>query len=62
MREPPFEAAFYIYVGELLMDLYVFFDESGAFDRLHNDIFVFVWIILFFKEEKDDFARKYIHA
>ncbi len=62
MREPPFEAAFYIYVGKLFMDLYVFSDESGVFDRVHNDIFVFGGIIFLSKEEKDDCARKYIHA
>lgn len=62
MREPPFEAAFYIYVGKFFMDLYVFSDESGVFDRVHNDIFVFGGIVFFSKEERDACARKYIHA
>ena len=44
------------------MDIYVFSDESGVFDREHNDIFVFGGILFFSKQEKDLCARKYIHA
>lgn len=44
------------------MDIYVFSDESGVFDNAHNDIFVFGGIVFLSKEERDDCARKYIHA
>lgn len=44
------------------MNIYVFSDEAGVFDREHNDIFVFGGILFFSKEERDLCARKYIHA
>lgn len=44
------------------MDIYIFSDESGVFDSVHNDIFVFGGIVFLSKEDKDDCARKYIHA
>lgn len=44
------------------MDIYIYSDESGVFDYLHNDYFVFAGVIFFSKQEKDDMERKYIHA
>lgn len=44
------------------MDIYVYSDESGVFDVIHNDIFVFGGIVLFSQEDKDICTRKYIHA
>lgn len=44
------------------MNLYVYADESGTFDKQHNDIFVFGGIIFLGKEEKDIAARKYRHV
>lgn len=44
------------------MNIYAFSDESGVFDRDHNDIFVFGGILFFSKEEKDLCTRKYIHV
>lgn len=44
------------------MDIYVYSDESGVFDYLHNDYFVFAGVIFFSKQDKDDMERKYIHA
>lgn len=44
------------------MNIYVYSDESGVFDKVHNDIYVFGGIILLSKEEKEITARKYISA
>ena len=44
------------------MDIYIFSDESGVFDREHNDIFVFGGVVFFSKEDRDIATRKYIHA
>lgn len=42
------------------MDIYIYSDESGVFDYVHNKYFVFAGLICFSKEEKDDVLRKYI--
>lgn len=44
------------------MNIFVFSDESGVFDHLHNSVFVFGGVVFFSKEEKDVATRKYIHA
>jgi hypothetical protein len=44
------------------MQLYVYSDESGVFDKIHNDIFVFGGLIFLDKENKDIFARRYLKA
>ncbi len=41
------------------MDLYIYSDESGVFDREHNEIFVYGGLIFTGKDEKDNFSRKY---
>lgn len=54
-------AAFFMR-GYREMDLYIYSDESGVFDVLHHDIFVFGGILFLGKEEKENFTRKYLHA
>ena len=44
------------------MNIFVYSDESGVFDKKHNDIFVFGGIILLSKESKEEWSRRYIHA
>ena len=44
------------------MDIFVYSDESGVFDVVHNDLFVFGGLILLGKDAKDTFVRKYSHA
>lgn len=44
------------------MDLFIYSDESGVFDKEHNEIFVFGGLIFLGKQEKDKYARKYIVA
>ena len=44
------------------MDLFVFSDESGVFDKEHNEIYVYGGLIFLGKEQKDVYARKYIAA
>ena len=44
------------------MDLFIYTDESGVFDRVHNSNYVYGGLILFGKNQKEDCARKYLHA
>jgi len=44
------------------MDIFVYSDESGVFDKIHNDIFVFGGLIFLSKNEKDIATRKYVKA
>lgn len=44
------------------MDIYVYSDESGVFDRDHNQYFVFGGVLFLSKEKRDICARKYTKA
>ena len=44
------------------MDIFVYSDESGVFDKIHNDFFVFGGLILLGNDEKDIWIRKYAKA
>lgn len=44
------------------MDLYVYVDESGTFDKKHNDVFVFGGIVFLGREARDIEIRKYRHV
>lgn len=44
------------------MDIFVYSDESGVFDKVHNDIFVFGGLIFLSKNDKDIAERKFIAA
>lgn len=44
------------------MNIFVYSDESGVFDQVHNDVYVYGGIILLSKESKDECTRKYKHA
>lgn len=44
------------------MNIFVYSDESGVFDQVHNDVYVFGGIIFLSKESKDECTRKYIHV
>ena len=44
------------------MNIFVYSDESGVFDKVHNDYFVFGGLIFLSKEEKDICSRKYNKA
>lgn len=46
----------------LTMNIYVFSDESGVFDKVHNEVYVFGGLILLSKDDKEITSRKYIHA
>ena len=41
------------------MNIYVYSDESGVFDKEHNDYFVFGGLILLGTEGKENWSRKY---
>ena len=42
------------------MNIFVYSDESGVFDVVHNKIYVFAGLVFLSKEEKDIETRKYI--
>lgn len=44
------------------MNIYVYSDESGVFDRKNNDIFVYGGLMLLSKEEHETWKRKYLHV
>ena len=44
------------------MSIFVYADESGVFDHLHNDYFVFGGILLYSKNQRDIMGRKYLKA
>lgn len=44
------------------MNLYIYSDESGVFDYIHNKIYVYGGLIFIDKDERDNYARKYIGA
>ena len=44
------------------MNIWVYSDESGVFDKEHNEYFVFAGLIFVDKEDRDIATRKYMHA
>lgn len=44
------------------MSIFVYADESGVFDREHNDVFVFGGLIFLSREERDIARRRYQSA
>lgn len=44
------------------MDIFVYSDESGVFDKVHNDKYVFGGVVFLNKETKDIYSRKYKKA
>lgn len=44
------------------MNIFVYADESGVFDKKHEKYFVFGGLIFLDKEQRNVMARKYIHA
>lgn len=49
------------YIGEKV-NIYIYSDESGVFDKNHNDIFVFGGLIILGKESKEEWSRRYSAA
>ena len=41
------------------MDIFIYSDESGVFDKVHNNYFVYAGVICFGKENKEIECRKY---
>jgi len=44
------------------MNIFVYSDESGVFDREHNYCFVYGGLVFLSKEERDEWSRRYIAA
>ena len=53
---PPERVAF---LGDVALNIFVYSDESGVFDKIHNDIFVFAGVILIGKEAHEEWSRRY---
>lgn len=52
-------AVFFCIYGGLILNIFVYSDESGVFDKVHNDFFVFGGLILLGADKKDIWSRKY---
>ena len=50
------------FLGEVKMNIFIYSDESGVFDKEHNEYFVFGGIIFLSKEERDNRNRQYLNA
>lgn len=44
------------------MNIFVYSDESGVFDNVHNNIFVFGGVVFLSKDDRDICSRKYSNA
>lgn len=44
------------------MNIYIYSDESGVFDKKHNDTYVFGGVIVLGKNAKDEWSRRYAAA
>ena len=44
------------------MNIYVYSDESGVFDKAHNDVYVFGALIFLSDESRQECSRKYKHT
>ncbi len=44
------------------MNIFIYSDESGVFDKIHNNFFVFGGLVFLSKDERDICARKYTKA
>ncbi|MGI6743033.1 MAG: DUF3800 domain-containing protein [Eubacteriales bacterium] len=44
------------------MNIYIYSDESGVLDKIHNKYFTFAGLIFLSKEKRDVCSRKYINA
>ena len=53
--------AFFYYKGTH-MNIYIYSDESGVFDKAHNQIFVFGGLLFLSKTDRDIASRKYINV
>ncbi|MDD7428958.1 MAG: DUF3800 domain-containing protein [Oscillospiraceae bacterium] len=54
--------AAFIVIGGVALNIFVYSDESGVFDKVHNDVFVFGGLIFLDKSSKDIYCRKYAAA
>lgn len=55
---PPSRWLFYV-IEDFGMNIYVYSDESGVFDKAHNEYFAFGGLILLGTTEKEIWSRKY---
>lgn len=44
------------------MEIYIYSDESGVFDKAHNEVFVFGGLIFLRKKDAEICSRKYLNA
>lgn len=41
------------------MNIYIYSDESGVFDKYHNDYFVFAGLVFLLETDSNECARRY---
>lgn len=59
---PP-KGGFFMLKGKFFpMNIFIYSDESGVFDKVHNDVFVFGGLILLGKEQQEEWSRRYSAA
>ena len=39
------------------MNIFIYADESGVFDVVHNDYYVFAWVLCLGKEARDNISK-----
>lgn len=44
------------------MELYIYSDESGVLDKIHNNYYTYGGLIFTSKEDRDVYSRKYLSA
>ncbi len=49
-------------LGGVIINIYIYSDESGVFDKEHNDIFVFGGLIVLGSDKKQEWSRRYARA
>lgn len=57
----PLKSGFFIYKG-VLMEIFIYSDESGVFDADHHRYYVFGGVMFLGRKAADNAARQYIHA
>lgn len=53
---------FFVAIQDNSMEIFIYSDESGVFDREHEEYFVFAGIVLLGGEAISDLQHKYIHV
>lgn len=56
------KAFFFIILQEAIINIFVYSDESGVLDKVHNDFYVFGGLVFLSRETRDNYSRIYAAA